>query len=271
MAYTFGAATTDKITLVPGNGIVASGRGAIWAGWFYPTALTAGRCLWGTGAVAAGGTRCAISATAGELDITVDRLTTDSVSTTTGCGLVANAWQFIAVAITGFDTGPVTTVKVWIGTTTESPRAVTITAPTGTGAIQVSTTQVIGNGSSAASLAFVGDIGNQFAVVSPTTGNLFGNTSGAIGAGAEETALNQIVIPFWKGEAVPTQWYNSQNTLNSAIDVWSVNMDSPSTVCVGTNILVPIVPTTVTGATFTENKTPFQIIGMQNMRSLVRR
>lgn len=267
MAFTFGAATTDRISATLGTGFILSQRAALWCGWFYPTALTATRCLWGNGAVAAGGTRCAISATSGEIDITLDRATTDYVVTTSGLGLVTGRWQFIAVAIANFDTGAVTTTKVWKGTEFEIPQAIALATPSaaGTGNVVTASQMVIGNGSTAASLAFVGDIGNQFVCVSSSSGSLNGATNGSIGTVAEDIIYNQLVIPFWRGEAIPSGWFNTQNTQNTGIDIWSVNMDVPSPFFIGLNNSSLPLAGSVSGATQTQSNSPVAMVGnLQN-------
>lgn len=198
MAFTFGAATSDDMTIASTLDI-GSSSGHIWMGWLYPTTLTAGRCPcgWSTN------TRYQIHTTTSELDFRFDR-TTDTLQRTTDLGMVVNVWQFIAVARSALSGTPA--IRCWIGTGELPPREVAITVVTvGSGAIGSSTASTIGNSTSTATVAWQGDIGQVTevyftpSVITP----LIGEAAGTITQAEADYFHQNVVIPHWNGEPKP--------------------------------------------------------------------
>jgi hypothetical protein len=207
MGQTFGGASTDDLTGAVGSTYMLSGTGNMWAGWVYPTTLTAGRGLYGLANT--GTNRVAVSATSGELDITIDRATTDGTYTTSGANLVVNEWRFIAVYINANNT-PAAAVVVWMGSETARPAKVTVSGANGSGNISATATDLVtGNTLSGGSSAWQGEIENISWIRGRSTtgaGDIFVRSSAtAIAAADEEFILSRFVQPLWEGKA-PRSW-----------------------------------------------------------------
>lgn len=221
MAYSFVASTSSDITWTESaSNYGTSARSSLVCGWFYPTALTATRCLWGFGAV----NRCEIATTTSEINLWLDR-TTDSQHTTSGLGLAVNKWHFIAVLGSFFNTGVVTNYRVWRGVDAETPSLVTVNVTTGgAGNSTGSTTPTIGNAGALGTVAFEGDIGRFDFVTAVTANALCRNATGLISADDEFAIFTQLVIPIWQGR-MPT-FYGSGSETNNGLTHTVVDLDN---------------------------------------------
>lgn len=273
MAFTFGAATGDDITWTESaSPWGATARSGLIAGWFLPTTLTATRTLWSVGAT----NRCAIATTTSEVDVFVQR-TTNSQYTTSGLGLTAGRWHFLAILASWSNTGPTDTYRVWRGYDVEVPSLVTInqTAPAGAGTSTSSTIPSIGNAAAAGTVAFQGDVG-RFDFIVGTVNNAFcNNTTGAISADDETVIFNTVVMPLWCGE-VPT-FHATSAQGNNGITHISVDLDQAGgyarSVRNGGSIYTMDRALTVSGATASLNRSPIMNVmtmGAQGFRPVRR-
>lgn len=210
MAYTFGAANTDDATWTESSSPWgATQRSGVIAGWYYPTALTDGNALWSVGGVH----RAVVAATTSEIDLWFDR-TTDTQWRTSGLNLAINEWHFIAVAMNNFNTGTITTFKVWRSVGTDIPTPVTVSQiAAGSGNAVGSTIVSIGNLSATGTSSFVGDIGRFDYFVATLANAFIDNTNGSIGVDQERRAFEDVVIPIWQ-KRFPTFLNSGQNSNN---------------------------------------------------------
>lgn len=252
MAYTFGAANTDDATWTESaSPWGASQRSGLIAGWYYPTALTAGNALWSVGGVH----RAVVAATTSEIDLWFDR-TTDTQWRTSGLGLATNQWHFIAMLNNSFNTGTVTNWKVWRSVGTDIPTPVTVSQiAAGSGNAVSSTIVTIGNLSATGTSSFVGDIG-RFDYFIGTVANAFlDNTNGSIGVEAERTAFEKVVIPIWQGRF--PDFLNSGTNSNNGITHIVADLDNGSylrSVRNGGSIITMDRAMTPAGATVSQNR-----------------
>lgn len=200
MALTWGgtAATTATLNAVLSFG--ATARAVLITAWYYPTTLTAGRKLFGAGAVWG----AEVDTTTDELRLRTDN-TTDGQWTTTGVDMVVDEWKFIAVMNSTLNSGSAEAWRVWVGTAETAPVEVTVTeAVASSGNFTGSTTLSIGNRSTA-DLAWQGDIESLYAVTTSqaagVTTHPFGVAAyGAITNAAAQLALERYVLPLWLGD-----------------------------------------------------------------------
>ena len=206
MPLTFGAATSDVASLVLtsfGN----TGQAGLFTGWFYPTTLTAGRYLIAMGANStAANYGVKVGTTTSTLQLT-STTTTPGLWTATAdttlfpSGIVVNQWHFIAGLVT-MVTGPTVAWRMWLGTESIAPTAMTIvqnTAPA-TGLVAAITTHV-GNNGAGSTAAFQGAIGTLNVIfATASTNNIIPiATSGTISTD-EQTLIEQTYInPLWLG------------------------------------------------------------------------
>lgn len=221
MAYTFGGTTGDDLTWTESaSPWGTSGRSGLIAGWYRPTTLTAGRALWSVGAVH----RAVVAATTTEIDLFFDR-TTDTQHTTSGLGLAVGEWHFIAMLNNSFNTGPVTSWRVWRSVGTAIPTPVTVNQTVaGAGNAVSSTVVTAGNVGAAGTVAFQGEIGRFDYVVAVASTALIPNSNGAIGTENERIMFEQLVLPIWSGD-FPT-FYGSGTQSNNGIThvVWDLDI-----------------------------------------------
>ncbi|CAB4146407.1 hypothetical protein UFOVP1008_51 [uncultured Caudovirales phage] len=271
MAFTFGAATGDDITWTEtGSPWGQNQRSGLVAGWYYPTALTAGLALWSFGTVH----RAALSATSGEIDVFFQRATTNTQYTTSGLGLAVNQWHFIAILMNNFNTGVVTTWKVWRSVDTDIPSAVTINVVTaGVGTVTSSVIPTIGNLGSAGTSAFQGDIGRFDFLVETIASSFVGNTSGAIGTESERRIFEDVVLPIWGGNS-PT-FFKSGTSSNGGITHTIVDLDRNGdygrSVRNGGTIVTRDRTVAISGATPSLSRAPIPTIGPVSWPDFVRR
>lgn len=194
MALDFGALNDDDITI--GSHFNSNVSGWIFMAWFLPTTLTAGRTYWGASSLIS----VKVDATTSELVVAVDRTTTDSVWKTSGAGIVTTEAVFVAL-VKSSNSGAANW-RCWIGHGTAQPQEVTITETTvGSGTEVAGSNMVVGNVSSAGTIAFQGGIG-QFldARFSLSALAMFANeTVGTITQAEADYFLQTVIIPYWQG------------------------------------------------------------------------
>lgn len=213
MPLTFGAASSDvaQLSLVTNAGL--TGSAFLYTGWFYPTTLTAGRCLiTPSGSNPSFQYSTKVGTTTSTLQLSSNTGTTAGLWTATAdstlfpSGITTNAWWFIA-GLCSVITGPTVAWRMWIGNESISPTAMTITQTTApAGVVGGGTLVFVGNDRSPAASptsAFQGDIG-QITWISCTTGV---NTLLPIAAAGtisvdEELLIQQTYVqPVWLGQA----------------------------------------------------------------------
>lgn len=195
MSQTFGAATGDDIT-VSGH-LNSNVSGHIFMGWYYPTTLTNGRVYWGASSLVRIGIGATVSS---EIFVDIDRTTTDSRWTTSGAAIVVNEWVFIAI-VKNSNSGAAN-FRCWVGHGCNAPQEVSISETTvGSGTEVAASNAVVGNQSSAATVAFQGDIGQVLderfspSAVAP----MAIETIGTITQAEADYFLQTAIIPYWQG------------------------------------------------------------------------
>lgn len=207
MSYTFGASDNNSISATTLASLGATGNRVIYAGWFYPTTLTAGRNYFSFGNAASG---IAVNTDTTELRLRQLRTTTTGEYTTTGAGITTNKWFFIAAYAAGLSSPASEFWQAWIGTE-ESPPAAVTTTPTVSpaGSMTSSTNLIMGNSgtSGAAAQAFQGDIASFMRILSST--NSADNaalipTANYLSPTASELSLmlDTIILPLWTNGSI---------------------------------------------------------------------
>lgn len=264
-ALTFGSGTGDDMTWTGAINFVASQAPTLVMGWWKPTTLTATRKLWS--AAAAGVSGAEIDATTSELRLKSDNATTDGQWTTSGVGLTANQWQFIAVLFSWNNTGTAAAWRVWSGTISSAPVECTVSSATApVGNFTASADIYIGNAGTG-TVAFQGDIA---AVTAMRGGNLMQFGLAALGAITNDEAdfnYRRLVIPYWLGSSQV-----SSSTPASNHDVNQPVMFVPASVIGAYNansltVLTPRVPT-LNGATLSQDRCPRPYIGTVTRKEL---
>lgn len=250
MAYTFGAATSDRIVFNPPNSM--GGFGTFVWGWWLPTTLTAGRRFWGSGQ--ANGAE--IDTTTSQMRLKRTRATTNDEWTTSDAGLAVNKASFLAWLYSG-DTTSTFTWRAWAGSLDVPPIELTITsAVTGSGgttdnaAIQICNT--IGN-----NVSFQGDLLEFGHISAPGAGTrppLFLNALGTISNDEADLVYRRLVLPAWKDELVPPGAINATSTIAYGFthirpDLLPVGMNQQSSDAT----TAPPLALTITGATISAN------------------
>jgi|NOAtaT_7_FD_contig_21_5801800_length_1031_multi_3_in_0_out_0_1 hypothetical protein len=224
MSYRFGGTTGDDLTWTESTSVWGTTqRSGVIAGWYYPTTLTAGKALWSVGAV----NRAVIASTTSEINLFLDR-TTDTQYTTSGLALAVNRWHFIAFLLNSFNTGPVTTWRVWGSVGTAIPEPVTVNQTVaGSGNATGNTIVTVGNIGAAGTSAFEGDIGRFDYFVGTLANAFLPNTTGLISAAEEKMVFEQVVVPIWSGQ-FPT-FLGSGTQSNNAIThvIWDLDLVNP--------------------------------------------
>lgn len=199
MPYTFGANSTDRITISQSQTMFSSGFPTLIAGWFYPTTLTAGNVLWAAGTIQ---TRIQVDTTTSQLRYIGGQATTSSVATYSGNVINTNEWVFIAY----YTNRNVSTEApiIWQATASSPPIAMTRSVVTaGSGNVQSATSLVVGNQSISPANPWQGDIANFSVIFSSSTG--IGQILEASSLGSQTTAQvelikQKIVDPLWRGD-----------------------------------------------------------------------
>jgi hypothetical protein len=203
MSYTFGASAANDITWGLGQLTGNQNTAFMVCGWFRPTAVTAGRSLWSFGNT---GINAKWSATAGELDLVTNNVTTDGVWRTTGAGFAADNWYFIASLYQlSLATANIT---LWIGLGSSLPVKYTLTntgIPSGnnTGATAIF---YLGNLGTSTTAGFVGQIGScsLYQINSSVLPNPLGLSSfTALSQAEEDFVFQNYVFNSWSGNPFP--------------------------------------------------------------------
>lgn len=229
MAWQFGSPTNNRVQ-VSQIGTGATLRTGLVAGWWRPTTLTAGKTYWSQGSIVS----ARIAATTSEMTLHTDNVT-DGQWTTSGAGIVAGEWQFLAFMLSTLNGTPSAAWRVWRGTNDTAPVEVTVVIPpttapagnfTGTGTF---TMGQLGSGT----VALEGIIGSMVSIAKEGTANAGSSLRGplktaAYGAITQDEAnvvLERIVWPLWCGNKFPD-------------DVWDTSIDG-----LATQYLVSFMPT----------------------------
>lgn len=250
------------------NAVGAASSATLFAGWFLPTTLTAGRGYWSAGTI----TGIEVGTTTSEVIGRIQSLT-NGVYTSSGAGIAVGNWYFIAHYLDATNTGPNSVHKLWVGKIDSPPREVTFTQTTQpVGAFTSATIVTFGNKGNAGNVAFQGDVGNCFfATQSTNTGGPFNLLSyGPGGKGVAEIAnesaglLNNFILPWWSGETFPQRGrdYSFSATTADRFTMYAFLSDFDGAVSqttalsfqsgVGTSVLTP----TSSGTAVSRNRTP---------------
>lgn len=222
MPYTFGGSTGNDVSLTV-DASIASNTCLFVYGWWLPTTLTAGRRLWGLNFSHVG-----IDTTTSELTITIDH-GTDSVYTTTGVGLTVDQWSFIAFFGTFANGSATEAIKIWSGTLTTPPTAVTVTNTVAAiGGASGLTTFTIGNRGAATTEAWQGDIAEVGYISTTQSGDgtthpFMIATTGTVSAAEEQLILEKFVLPAWLGNHWNGTGYNT--FVGNFTDRWYMNLN----------------------------------------------
>jgi hypothetical protein len=228
----------------------------MFAGWFLPTTLTAGRGYGGTGSL--GNNSLRVHTTTSEFHVNVDR-TTDDVWTSSGAGMVTGVWQFVAYVLSVSSAGE-TDLALWRGTLDDRPVEVSMSRSVGSGFVASSSTGVAGNIGSTASAAFQGQAENivyMRSALSAGIENLFSLESEAvITADERQFLLQRFILPIWAGE-VPCLLFR-QRTVSSAQWMASLALvfNEGRAKQIGVRNVALNAAATVDGATFSETRGP---------------
>lgn len=206
MPWTFGGATSNQARI--SNTVLAQAASTstqLVTGWFNPTTLTSGGGLWANTNSSSTAFRATVSATSGEIDITVPTAATAGVFTTSGLGMIVDEWRFIAVFGTFLSNG-IEVIAVWTGTADSPPVPVTVTTVVDpVNAFSVPNTGFeIGNVGSSGAVAWVGDIAHvtvtAFTGTTATT-HPFGIAGNGTASTDELKAIyEKMVAPLWAGD-----------------------------------------------------------------------
>lgn len=214
MPYTFGAATSDYVSISPLN-VCSQNQITMVAGWFYPTTLTAGRVLWCTNAGSQNVLE--IDTTTSQLRWTTAGGTTRGVYTVSGDPITTNQWHFIALVTSR--TASAESLVVWQATETTPPKPMTITTVTPTaGSFVALLTFVIGNLSATGTTAFQGDIGPMSIIAASNqnnTGPLVTTSAQTIDQASQDVIQRFVIEPCWRGQLDATQITGSTNQSNA--------------------------------------------------------
>jgi len=277
MAYTFGAATSDDITFNTGA-FNPSGDGSIFllTGWWHPTTLTAGRCLWATGS------RCKASIDAVTTDLVLNSgwTTTDSAHTVP-VDLVVDKWQFLAFLFTSENTGDVVSWRVWAGDLENAPVEKTVTQITAAvGSQSTSSPFTLGNNGSTGTNAFQGDIDDITIHAMNTnvggTRHVFGvSSAGVITNDNAQFVYERFVLPHWLGQA--HRPYGSQNggypntSGNEQLYSLSLNTLPIVRLAPGSSVINPFIAIVPAGGSYSQRRGPRPVVQNPHMPTFLRR
>lgn len=211
MPLTFGAATSDLVSPALVTNVGATGTGFFFAGWFYPTSLTSGRCLLTpSSANPSFSYSVKIGSPTSALQLSSNTSTTAGIwsavadSSIFPSGITINNWWFVAGLMSAV-TGPTVAWRMWLGDATNAPVSMTVTqttAPVGT--LGGGASLFVGNDRASVASptsAFQGDIGMIF-WLSGTTGinTLIPIASPGSISTNEQTLIEQSYVnPLWSG------------------------------------------------------------------------
>lgn len=258
MAYTFGAAGSDDMTWQIQNPTGGTTTSCVVCGWVYPTTLTAGRGYWGFGNTMG----AEIDTTTSELRLKSQRATANGEWTTTGAGLVTDAWKFLAVF--GSFTGASDGWMAWAGDELTRPQPLTITkAVAPSGSLTGSTNFYLGNKGTSATLAFEGDIGDHVLYRSGMTATAtheFGISAyGTLTQASIDIVYERFVLPAWLGDVFSLQAVHSHCGTTNNYEALAFCLDA-ATAVVGkrfsTGSIPPFLLGTVNGATKSARRSP---------------
>lgn len=197
------------------------------AAWFKPSALTAGRYLWGLGSGRTTGLR--VAASTSELEAVFDALTTDPVHTTSGAGITTGVWRFVSVWLHASNTTNCA-VRIWLGDEAGELVEVPTTVTTArSGNMSAGSTYAIGN-RPGASVAFEGLIGPSVSVYTSTNhpgAALPVSSAGSISQSEADAVLERIVRPIYRGQFTPAAHVVSGGAASS-VDITLVDLNSNS-------------------------------------------
>lgn len=259
MPYTFGAATSDRISAPLPDALFAVTEISLVYGWFLPTTLTATRKYFGNAGGAGNDCGLEVDTTTSELRFKNPNSTTKAEYTTSGAGIVTDKWQFIAM-MAASGVAP----RFWVGTVETPPAEVSsaqVVAPAGGGT--TGTAIVIGNTAAGSpAQAFQGDIAEMGGVHGGTSTQappFFLASASAITQTEADFTLRRLILPAWVGENIDQVRQGLGAGTPARYFYWNVVLNSlPASYCSNrTNATTqPGVACTVTGATVSQNGHP---------------
>lgn len=165
----------------------ASATAYFVCGWWRPTTLTSTRRYWRQNRNLA-----FISTTTTQIDFQIARGTTDATYRTSNAAMVTNTWAFLAFYAQDTTSGGID-VRIWKGTETSLPTALTLTTVTaGSGTMNLGTgVQVCSILNDTDSLSFQGQVSRFFMMTHQ-------GTAAAVDA---TFALERLVMPMYRATA----------------------------------------------------------------------
>lgn len=190
-------------------------------GWWKPEVLTATRKYWGFGQTYG----AEVDSTTSEIRMRTDN-TTDGQWLTSGAGITAGNWHFIAWLSVTENTTVAGQWRVWVGTVDQPPLPITVTNPTSrSGNYTGSTTFTIAN-ESLASNGLDCTFGYAISLVTTAVGmNQWSTiaTSGALNTAEEENIYKRWVLPIWNDEFFLNAF--KPNTLSGSFSLVYINCE----------------------------------------------
>lgn len=262
MSWTFGGAASNDMNWATQCSVGGDSTAFLVCGWWRPTTLTNPRSYFSFGNVIT----ARVAPTTSEIQLVSDNATTDGVWTTSGAGIVTNAWHFLAVL--GIFTTADAIWRVWKSTGVDNPPAgVTVvtpptTAPSGNNA--GTGTFYLGNAGTSTANSFQGQIGScsLYSVPNSTLPNPLRITSfTTLSTDEEAFILNEYVIPAWLGEPFPA--VGNRSVFGGTPPTWQMahfdleQVVTPRPFVWGNSTFSPGgVPATIQGATFSQERPP---------------
>lgn len=198
MAYTLGAATTDRTSIT----LTTYGQANsvnLMMGWFYITTLTTNRRFF-----SGGGTTSSLDINGTNIRLTVDRLTTDATYTWSGFTLQTNMWTFLGCLL---DIGT-NAIPYFFATSEGNPQQIamtTIAGTAGSGTFQSGPTWNVGNnnGVNSALQGVIGPVAwiNSPAPTSNSDAIMYRATAGAMTQDEADAIKRRWVIPYFTGQS----------------------------------------------------------------------
>ena len=203
-----------------------------------------------------------IGATTSEFVVRYGSATTNGQWTTSGVNFTQNEWKYVAMLML---MGGSVSIRLWTGTSTQSPLEIPITASvTPAGTLASNANFYLGNRGTSTTQAFQGDIGNcWYALHSGTAvgrGPLnFSSTANNITDDEASWHYQNYVMPVWRGNPSP---FSGGGTVQMQAGAWETgyfvldHVNAPRVVRRLASLQTLATEMTVNGATQSAQRSP---------------